>query len=98
MYVFVRKDLSPSQRVVQSGHALIEATKAFLAGEDEHPSVIVFGVKCEAKLQSLAERIQEQGVRIKRFFEPDIGDQMTAFATEPVVGDQREVFRKYQLL
>jgi hypothetical protein len=94
----VRNDLSPSQQVVQVGHALIEATKAFGIAKEEHPSVIVFGVKSEHKLITLAQRVQEQGVKVKGFFEPDIGNQMTAFATEPVWGDQRDLFRKYQLL
>jgi 7-keto-8-aminopelargonate synthetase-like enzyme len=83
---------------VQTGHALIEATRAFLAGDDTHPSVIVFGVKDENKLKSLAQRVQDQGIRVRPFYEPDIGNQMTAFATEPVFGVNREIFRKYQLL
>jgi Peptidyl-tRNA hydrolase PTH2 len=94
----VRKDLSSSQQVVQAGHALIEATRAFQIGDDVHPNVIVFGVKSEAKLMSLAQRVQEQGVKIQMFREPDIGDQMTSFATEPVIGERREIFKKYQLL
>ena len=77
---------------------MIEATKAFIAGDDDHPSVIVFGIKNEAKLRALADRVAGQGVRVRCFHEPDIGDQLTAFATEPVSGEQREVFCKYQLL
>jgi hypothetical protein len=99
LYVFVRKDLSSQAQIsVQAGHAILEATRAYCAGEDEHPSIIIFGIKSEPKLRSLEERIRSQGVRLKPFYEPDIGHQMTAFATEPVHGDRRKIFEKYTLL
>ncbi len=98
MYVFVRKDLSHAQQVVQAGHALVEASRNHLVNKPFHPNVIVFGVKSEAKLAQLADRIDSSGVPICRFREPDIGDQLTAFATAPVFGETRELFRKFQLL
>lgn len=95
----MRKDLTPSAQIsVQACHAVHEATKAYCAGEDDHPSMIIFGIKSEPKLRSLAERLLGQGIRLKEFFEPDIGHQMTAFATEPVYGERRKLFEKYTLL
>ncbi len=98
MYVFVRKDLSPSQIVVQSCHASMESARNFLSKDDEHPSVIVFGIKNEAKLRSIAEQIRKSGIFIKEFFEPDIGHQLTAIASAPVHGEVRAIFSKYCLL
>jgi hypothetical protein len=98
MYVFVRKDLSTPQQAVQSSHACIEASRAFLAGADEHPSVIIFGIKSEPKLKDIANRLTEAGVRHRIFVEPDIGHQWTAIATEPVCGERRAIFSKYTLL
>lgn len=98
IYVFVRKDLSAAQICVQSSHACIEASRAFLAGADEHPSVIIFGIKSEPKLKDIAARLQEAGVRHRVFVEPDIGDQWTAIACEPVAGERRSIFSKYTLL
>lgn len=88
-----------SQIVVQAGHAILEATKAFvLQNMEDHPSLIVFGVKSEAKLKNLGETIRSHGIQIREFREPDIGNEMTAFATEPVCGEQRQLFAKYTLL
>lgn len=45
----MRRDLSGPQRVVQAGHALIEAQRNF-PYEGEHPYLIMIGVKTEKKL------------------------------------------------
>lgn len=82
---------------MQSAHACIEAAKNFYLGDD-HPSVIVFGIKNEQKLKEISGILQEQGIRIREFLEPDIDFQLTAFATEPVCESQRHLFKKYCLL
>jgi hypothetical protein len=47
----VRRDLSHAQRVVQSGHALVESIKNF-SYEGQHPYIIVFGCKTEKSLKN----------------------------------------------
>lgn len=94
----MRNDLSYAQKAVQSSHACIEAARHFLRPDEEHPSVIIFGVKSEPKLKSIAEQLQQNGIRLKQFFEPDIGNQLTAFACAPIYGKDRELFAKYCLL
>jgi len=96
-YVVVRKDLSSAQKAVQSCHASIEAARAFHRPGDPHPSVIICEVKSEDKLKMVMSQIEGQ-VRYKAFQEPDIGNQYTAFATEPLLGDARNFFRKFQLI
>jgi hypothetical protein len=96
-YVIVRRDLSPAQKAVQSCHASIEAARAFHKPGDVHPSVIICEVKSEDKLKMVMSQIEGQ-VRFKAFQEPDIGNQFTAFATEPLLGNKRDLFRRFQLI
>ena len=98
MYIFVREDLSPGQIIVQACHAVAESARHFLSKEDEHPHFVICGVKNENLLKNAYSKIIEQNIKAKSFIEPDIGDQMTAFATEPVCNEQRRIFRKYKLL
>lgn len=84
---------------MQSCHAVIEATSAFNIGNlADHPSVIILGVRDETKLHQVRKNLIEQGVRHVHFYENDLDDQLTALATEPVHGERRKLFRKYQLL
>lgn len=98
MYILVRNDLSPAQKAVQSGHAIIEATRNYLTKDSNHPSVIICVVKSEAKLQKCCEELSERGIQFKEFREPDIGNQLTAIASKPLFGKDRDAFKRFQLL
>lgn len=99
VYCFIRRDLSQPQQVVQVAHATIESCKSFdYRSLPEHPSVIVCGVKTETQLETVMKRLKEQGIRFALFREPDIGNQLTAIATEPICDADRGFFRKFQLL
>lgn len=98
MYVVVRNDLSDAQKAVQGTHAAIEATRAFLKDGDEHPSVIYLIVKSEHKLRQVVERARAAGISFKTFKEPDFGDELTAMATAPLIGDERSFFKRFQLM
>lgn len=99
VYVFTREDLSPAQIAVQSCHASIEAAAAFkLSQLPEHPSVIILGIKNESKLDNIQATLAENGIRHVTFREPDLDCQITSIATEPMFGDQRQFFRKFQLI
>jgi hypothetical protein len=99
LYVFVREDLSPSQQAVQSVHAAIEAGKAFdLESLPDHPYVVILSAKNEQRLHRVRRYLVDQGVRHAHFCESDLGNELTALATEPIRGDRRNLFRKYQLL
>lgn len=97
MYVLVRKDLSTPQQTVQACHAAIEAALSFGRLPD-HPSVIICGIDSEAKLHNAHRRLTALGIQCHAFREPDIGNQLTAVACEPVYGEHRRIFRQYQLL
>lgn len=97
VYVIVRNDLSYAQKAVQSCHAIIESTKTFGMSGD-HPSVIICVVKSEQKLKKVAEEISKQNIKFSSFFEPDIGNQMTAIATEALPETKRYIFKRFQLM
>lgn len=97
VYVLVRKDLTAAQICVQSGHACIESAK-HNPYADEHPHLVVCGVDNETKLENCALRLEREGIRCFRFYEPDIGNQLTAVSTGIVSGQDRERFKRFQLL
>lgn len=98
IYILVRKDLPFPQIVVQSAHACIEATRSFLDSQTEHPHLVVLAVQDEQQLQRCADKLGDVGIKFRLFIEPDRNDEATALATEPVFGEQRAHFRRYQCL
>lgn len=98
MYVFVRRDISPGQQVVQSCHAVAKAAILYNNKLEIDPHMVVLGVKTEAALFKAIEKLSKNNIKCQWFVEPDIGNQVTALATEPVYGDTRLLFRNYQIL
>jgi hypothetical protein len=96
--VLVRRDLPPAQQVVQSCHAVAEAARSLLPPDHQHPHIVVCGVRDERTLRQSHDRLVRQGVRCRAFIEPDLGNQLTALATEPVFDGTRRLFRRFQLL
>jgi len=78
---------------------VIEATKAFdVERLSDHPSVIILSANNENRLHRVRKYLIEQGIRHVHFYEPDMDDELTALATEPIFGSRREALSKYQLL
>lgn len=99
--MFVRTDLSWPQIAVQSCHAAIEATHAFKLGElPDHPHLVLLSIKDEARLHKVQAHLREHGIRFADFHETDLGESLTAVATEPIPFESslRKHLRKYQLL
>jgi hypothetical protein len=94
----VRTDLSPGQQVVQACHAAWDACSTFHDPGHEHPHLVVCGVPDESTLKHVLEQLRERGVRLRAFTECDIGNELTALASEPLAGAARRPFRKYRLL
>ena len=100
VYVFVRSDLTPEQSLVQSSHACIEAANIFKLGElPDHPHLVVLAAKNEQKLHRVRQYLIANNIRHAHFYESDIGNELTALATEPLHADSplRQLFKKYQL-
>lgn len=83
LFVIVRKDLSTSQRAVQAGHALA----AYLLHGSflrrwKNETLIYLGVKGLKQLENLKKRFEFEGIEYVEFRESDIGNEITALATD----------------
>jgi hypothetical protein len=84
LYIIVREALSTGLKIAQACHAL----RAFVGDyphldaywHAEHNNIVVLQVD---DIDSLADRLEAAGFRISKFREPDLDDQLTAFAAEP---------------
>jgi hypothetical protein len=83
---------------VQACHACLEATRAFLSSDHQHPFLVVCGARDEQRLGRCRDRLRQAGIHFRAFYEPDLGDQLTAIATEPLRGQQRQLLQEYRLL
>lgn len=92
-YAFVRTDIPLAAQIVQLGHACACAGHEY----GEHGNLIVFGVSSEEKLLTAVAKAEQHGIRCFLFHESDWPKGYTAACTEPVTGDDRLHFRRYQL-
>lgn len=76
---------------------MAEAVHHFSALASIHPHFVILAVPDEPSLLRAQQRLKAKGVRLRLFVEPDLADQPTALATEPVRGPTRRLFRPYPL-
>lgn len=95
VYIFLRKDISNEQLVVQSSHLAWELAKKH--NVDYHPSMIVIGVENLVKLKKELEKFQQIGFELSLFHEPLINNDLTSFGFL-IDNDKRVLLKKYQLL
>lgn len=84
--------------MVQAAHAAIEAAHFLIPKDEEHPHLVVCGVKTEQELLAVQNRLSGLGINLKVFREPDRGGEATAICTEPIAEDQKKLLRRYQCL
>lgn len=94
LYVIVRKDLSISQRAVQAGHAVAEFLLRGPFSRWKNGTLIYLGVKGLRQLENLKYKLDFNGISYSEFREPDIGNEVTAIATDQYC----ELFDKLNLL
>ena len=80
LYVVVRNDLSPSQQAVQAGHALAEYLKCNPDTEWDN-GTLVYLVVDEYRLENCILKLRKRNIDWVEFYEPDIGNQLTAIAS-----------------
>lgn len=87
LFVVTRRDLSSGQQAIQAAHAAIEFQHEHLEIAKEwntNSKYLVFlSVENEEALQRLLTKIQIREIKHSTFFEPDIGNQLTAVCLEP---------------
>ena len=98
VYVITRSDLSLPTQAVQSGHALYEASQQHYNKDDEHPHFVFTSVKNEGELYRWIGKLERLGVRFYAWSEPDMDNELTAIATEPVYGSGRRFFKNLKLV
>lgn len=101
-YVLVRRDLSYSQRVVQSCHAVVELVHRFKDDSsvskwaDVNKTLVVLSVKDEREMTRTSQKLSDARVRFTEFREPDVNNEITAIAVHPET--DASLFRSRQLL
>lgn len=101
-YVLVRRDLSYSQRVVQSCHAVVELVRRYKDDSsiskwaDIDKTLVVLSVKDERELRRTSQRLSDARIRFAEFREPDMNNEVTAIAVHPET--DANLFRSRQLL
>ena len=87
-----------AQQLCQAVHAAHEAG-IHLGNSDRISSVVICAVPNEQALQLAASRLDyNSDIRYTLFREPDLGDQATALATEPIDDRRRRRFMsRYKL-
>lgn len=96
VYVFIRKDLSLAQQLVQSNHSSVEAGFRFKQ-PIETARLVMLEVPDVAGLQEAAAHLDSLGIEHHLFFEPDFDIGHSAITTRPVYGEERLPLRKYPL-
>ena len=86
VYVVVRKDIPDDDKLVQAVHAGMLSARAFPV---DNPWLVVCGVANTAELIAAQNKLTAAGIRTVLFHEDDNDMRATAFATEPLVGAQR---------
>lgn len=97
VYIFVRRDLPPAQIAVQACHAAYEAA-SLRNSELDHPHFVVLGIKDLKNLESALSRVKNAGFQIQSFYESDLNNQLTSFATGHIFEKDRGFFRRYNCL
>ena len=60
--------------------------------------LIVIEVKNEDSLMDEINRLENKGIKCAVFYEPDFNIGYTAFCTEPISDNKKNIFKKYKLL
>lgn len=101
LYVVVRKDLLRVHIPVQVAHAVAEFAagypKDFEAWYEASNTLAVLEVPDTSYLEDLCSQAHYESVRMRKFYEPDLGNSLTAVCFEPGVTSER-MLRKLDLL
>lgn len=103
VYTFVRQDIAPEYQLVQAAHAA--ARMGHRQGREEIANdffdelyFAVIGVANDAEMATAIKDCKEIGLKVYPFYEPDIGNVLTAFSTSPVRAPERKRLLSYKKL
>lgn len=73
-----------------------------MSKEEEHPYLVLCVTKSKEKLESLYRKLKDNGIECKVFRDSVVSDtgeaEVTALATQPLIGEERDILKNYQLL
>ena len=95
LIIITRSDLEPGAQAVQSSHSAIQ----FIY---DHPEIakqwynvsnylVLLSVKNQKELLDLVDIFNQRGIHISKFYEPDLGNELTSIAIEPTSRARRLV-------
>jgi hypothetical protein len=95
-YIFVRKDLSLEQQIVQAAHAL---HLVGLKQEDrrDSPSIVLIGVEDLWELQEVSAFLNANRIEYEMFYESYL-QECTAIATHPLEQERRHLLSGFKTL
>lgn len=95
IYLFIRKDLSHPQQIIQTAHAVDELNKQ-IEPTDKTNYMVLFDADCEKQLIEISQYLFNNKIHHHIFYEPDI-EAFTAIATSPINGETRDIFKDFSL-
>jgi len=103
VYTFVRQDISPEYQLVQAAHAAAKMgySRGRIGDATDFFDGLYFAVIGVANDEEMAIAIKDckdVGLKTYCFFEPDIGNVLTAFSTSPCRADKRKRLLSYKKL
>jgi hypothetical protein len=95
--VFVRIDIPLPQQLCQAVHAAHEAGIHLASKDSDISSVVVCSIKNEQELLKVEDKLAQHSIKSVMFREPDVDNQATALATEPIPASLRRFLSSYPL-
>lgn len=95
VYIFIRKDMSIQQQLVQASHAAHESGLNHTQSTQSH-SIIALGIDNKEQLEHLYQYFSQQ-LECYPFYEPYKDMGLTAFATKPITEEYRGLFKQFKL-
>lgn len=96
MYIFIREDLPHAYQIVQAAHATHQAGIRF--GKTEvSTNFVLIGVKDQEALRTVAMFLEYHQIDFEMFDETDNDTGYTAIATKPIVGEERKLFKRFNI-
>ena len=96
-FVLTRTDLTLPQQLCQTAHAAYEAALHLTEPTNDIHHIVICRISNETKLLKAQHYIEQKGIRTTLFREPDLDNQATALATEPIAASDRRKLSKYRL-
>jgi hypothetical protein len=95
--VFVRTDIPLGYQIVQANHACFEMGLQVESKPNQVSHMVLCAIESEKELEKLSYHLEKYSIKHYMFHEPDYDTGHTAICTEPIYGEQRKLFRKFNL-